>query len=217
MEAPAKFHLGFAKLIEHHLRILGKLVWIIGAAISHCRTHLVPHAFIRVQFRGVGRQSLQPYSTIPAQKRTYGFSPVMPTIVPDHNNETTQMLEQLTQEIGNCDVVKIGIGQAMEIKTDTPTPGADRKGRNDRHLIPFLMMLMNRCLPARSPGASNGGNQEQTAFVDEGDVGTQVFGVFFTFGQTSCFQCSIRSSSRSSALRSGFWQLNPMPCKSRPI
>jgi hypothetical protein len=48
-------------------------------------------------------------------------------------------------------------------------------------------------------------------------VGTQPRSVFFTRGHSFRFHRSIRSSSRSRALRSGFWWLHPRFRMRRPM
>jgi hypothetical protein len=47
-------------------------------------------------------------------------------------------------------------------------------------------------------------------------MGCQPCGVFFTAGQTDCFQSVMAASSRSMARRSGFWWLHPSWCRSLP-
>jgi len=77
-------------------------------------------------------------------------------------------------------------------------------------------MPVARRLTAEGPRPPQGWDQQETAFVDEDEMGPQVLGPFFIRGHSSRFQRAIPASSRSSARRSGFWQLKPRPWSNRP-
>lgn len=77
---------------------------------------------------------------------------------------------------------------------DDRDPGVVVEVADDPHLT-------DGCL-----SAPDGGDQHEARLVDKDNVGTQPHSVLFARGQSLRFQCSIRSSSRSRARRSGFWR-----------
>ncbi len=96
-------------------------------------------------------------------------------------------------------LIELTVQRTMEaFRTDSDA----RDGRDPLMRIP---MNHDRCLSHRTPGFANRGDQEEARFVDKDEVGCQPCGVFFTRGQTDRFHSAMAASSRSVALRSGFW------------
>ena len=83
--------------------------------------------------------------------------------------------------------------------------GADGDSRDDGDLVATIAVAMDGRLAAGRPGLDYVGDQEESGFVGKDEVGAQPCGVFFSRGQSFCFQRSMASSSRSAARRSGFW------------
>ena len=99
------------------------------------------------------------------------------------------------------------------------TMGAFRTDGNtgdSRDPVMTIPMKHNRCLSHRTPGLVDRRDQEEARFVDKDEMGCQPCGVFFTRGQTDRFPSATAASSRSTALRSGFWWLQPIWCRSLP-
>ena len=92
-----------------------------------------------------------------------------------------------------------------EVQADAPTLGRNGDARDHGDAIMPVAMMNDGRLTARSPGLPYRGDQEEARLIDKDDVGTQPRSVFFTRGQFLRFHRSIFSSSRSMALRSGFW------------
>ena len=140
----------------------------------------------------------------PAADFSNPFSFVNAGVVPDDEDVPPKVVQQVLEEFANL-VVSDVLRVAPEVQADAPTPGSNGDARNHGDAIMPVAMMNDGCLPARSPGLSHRGNQEEARLVDEDDVGTQPRSVFFTRGQFLRFQRSMTSSFRSSARRSGFW------------
>lgn len=97
----------------------------------------------------------------------------------------------------------------LKVKTPQGQPA------NDREALPVEGFLQHRSLPARSPSPHPGRTGAQSAFVNEDNGPPLLAGFFFKAGQTSFFQRAMASSSRSTARRSGRWQLKPLAPKRR--
>jgi hypothetical protein len=84
-----------------------------------------------------------------------------------------------------------------------------RYSRHRRQHLPVEVILLDRRLSARRPGAAAVRVLAQSAFVDEDDGPPLFLGFFLISGQRCCFHRRIFSSSRSSARPAGRWQLHP--------
>jgi len=107
-------------------------------------------------------------------------------------------------------------GEKTKIKTKPLKAGTYGDSRYDRDLISAISVPNNGCFAAWRPRANHVGNQQESGFIAEDDVGTQPHGVFFILGHSAFFQCSMTSSFRSTARRSGFWWLHPKQRIRRP-
>ena len=87
--------------------------------------------------------------------------------------------------------------------------------RHRRQHLPVEVILQHRRLPTRRPGAAAVRTLAQSALVDEDDCARLLSCFFLISGQRSCFRRRILSSSRSSALPTGRWQLHPSRRKIR--
>src|SRR3990172_4467552 len=217
MEAPTEFGLGQAQFDQRFVQGFREFGRIVGPTVGQQCPSPVPNPLVRVEFGGVGRQGFQVDSPTAAQQRADGVSLVGAAVVPDYDDEAAQMVEQMAQKIGHLDVIEVGFRQTTEVETEMAAFRADRQSGDEGDLLSPHPVAVDRRLSAGSPGAPHGWNQQEATLVDEDEMGAQVLRPLFILGHSSRFQRSISSSSRSSALRSGFWQLNPRPCRSRPM
>jgi hypothetical protein len=96
-------------------------------------------------------------------------------------------------------------GPTKKLEVELPP----RHSGNRREVVPVKVILQNRSLSSRSPGAADVGSLAQPALVDEDDGPTFLAGFFLMAGQRYLFQCRMASSSRSNARPVGRWQLQP--------
>ena len=136
------------------------------------------------------------------------FALVDRSIVEEHDHVAPQVAQQMAEEVADVGVADV-VAMATEVKSYPPAHGTDRQSRDDRETIVPVAMVDPRRLSPRRPRPPKRWNQEEPRLVDEDDVRPLARCVFFTCGQRVRFQRSMRSSSRSSARRSGFWGLRP--------
>lgn len=174
-----------------------------------------PDIFDGIELRGVGREVDQVcgarHEALPDR-----LALVRLEAVPDEDDGGTQLALQLFEELECAFAVDVGIRIETEVERETIAGRRDTHG-SDRRYLPVCTgaLTQQRRTARRAPGAANQGGQQQARFVDEDDAGSQARSVFFTRGQSCLIQAWIRSSSRSSARRVGFWGENPSPCRSR--
>ena len=216
METPAEFVRRDADSRQCFFEGLHEPGGVVGAPVREGRPHLVPHALVRVEFGCVRGEGFEAEAPLTTQESPYGLSLVTAAVVEDHDDEAPKVPHEMAEERGHLDVVEVFARQAPEVQADPVVPGADRKCRNDRNPLALLVVVEDWGVPSHGPGAAHGRYQEEAAFVEEDNVGAQVLGVFFIRGHSSLFHRAMRSSSRSNARRSGFWQLKPIPRRIRP-
>src|SRR4030042_3824628 len=103
----------------------------------------------------------------------------------------------------------------MEVEADVLASEAHGDRRDRRDPVVTVAVPDDRGLAAGSPGAADVRDQQEPAFVQEGQVRPQPLGFFLMAIQRYRFPRSIASSSRSTARRSGFWQDQPRAARTR--
>src|SRR5579859_357650 len=96
-----------------------------------------------------------------------------------------------------------GFVEDPEVEVPDGHPGGNGNG------LPVEVVLEDRGLPPRSPGATPVGSLAQPAFVDEDDGSPFFLGFFLIAGQVLRFHSPMASSLRSSARPTGRWGLQP--------
>lgn len=130
--------------------------------------------------------------------------------VEQHEDRAAKMTKQVAQEGHDVGRAEVLVQLAAEVEPAATPAGAEREGGKNRDTVVLLPVAQQGRMTAWRPGAPYAGRQLVSRFVEEDEVGAQPRSVFFTRGQSRFFQRSIAASSRSNALRSGFWALQPI-------
>lgn len=181
---------------------------VVGPTIGQAGLGIRPHAFIGIEFGGVGREKLQVQPRVAAAQLPNRFAFVDRSIVEENDHVASQVAQQMAEEVADVGVADV-VAMATKVKSHPPAQGADRQPGDDGEAIVAVAVVEPRCLSAQRPGPTKRWDQEEPRLVDEDEVRLPARCVFFTCGQRVCFQRPMRSSSRSSARRSGFWTLKP--------
>ena len=123
--------------------------------------------------------------------------------IPKEQDFAWNMPLQMAQEgndLGTFDAARMN----LKIKPPQGQPADDGKA------LPVEGLLQHRRLSAWSPCAHARRARAQSAFIDEDDGSTLLEGLFFKAGHSVRFQRRMAFSSRSTARRSGRWQLKPL-------
>jgi hypothetical protein len=187
----------------------------IGTAVGQVGLEMIPHAFVGVQLRGVGREGLQVQPGGAGEQVLHGFPAMNAAIVQQHDEGAGDLTQQGAEE--GRDLVALDIVLIELAVQRTPEAlRADGDARNGRDPLVRIPMAQERGLAHRTPRLADRGDQEEARLVDEDEVGPQPGGVFFTRGQTARFHAAMAASSRSTARRSGVWWLQPSWWRSFP-
>lgn len=197
----------------HHRR--QQLREIVGLAIREALFGQFPDAFVRVELRRIGRESLEMDSLRAGAELTHEPTAVRIPTVPQHKDVTADLAKQGTQELTGLelpDVVRV----ELKVKVEALAAGRNRDARDDGHPVASVEVMNRGRVAHGSPGASDGESQLEARFVGEDEVGAQPLGVVFTRGQSSRAKRRISVLLRSSAFFCGFWWLQPRACRSLP-
>jgi hypothetical protein len=137
-------------------------------------------------------------------------------IVQKHDHWAVQVSKQMAEEDAHFLLPDI-VEPKLVIETEMLPLRTNRDPRDDGDSLAPIAMAQERSLAPWGPRLDHVRNQQESGFVDEDEVGAQPRSVFFTRGQSFCFQRWMACSSRSTARRSGFWWLQFRLCINRPI
>jgi hypothetical protein len=174
-----------------------------------------PEVFDRIEFRGVGRQVLQM-----CRAGQDAFLDELALVgleaIPDEHDGHAQLTLQVLEEVHRSLGIDVGVRAESKVQSDPVACRRDAQCGDGGDLLIVLAALPKyRGLSSHAPGAAHQGGHEHPGFVEENEGRSQARGVFFTRGQSCSIQALMRSSSRSSARRVGFWGEKPRPCRSR--
>ena len=151
----------------------------------------------------------------PTAELSNQLAPVGVTSVPEEEHVTSEVTEQVAQEEANLRLLDV-LQVHLKVEVRATPHGADRDRGDDRDSIAAIDVADDWRPTQRGPCLRDRRRQEEARFVGEDEVGTQPRDFFLMRGHVSRFHCSMRSSLRSSARRSGFCTLQPRPCSRRP-
>ena len=168
------------------------------------RFEMPAHILDRIEF---GRVSWQPFDDEP----TFGGghmvfdqqAPVDRCAIPDDQYFSRNMALKMAKKLDNLETFDAA---GMNLEIEPPESQASDDGK----AFPVEGLVQHRGLPTRCPSACPRGAGAQPALVDKDDGSSLLPGLFFNAGQSVSCQRRIALSSRSTARRSGRWQLKPL-------
>lgn len=173
------------------------------------RLEMPPHIFHGIEFGSIGRQPFDHDATFGGSHMIFDEQAAMNgRTIPEDQHFSGDVPLALFQEFNH---LKAFDAAGMDLKEKSPQGQA----ADARKAFPVERLLEHRSLSAWSPGARPGWPGAQPAFVNKDNGSALPTRLFFKAGQTSRFQRPIALSSRSTARRSGRWQLNPLAPSNR--
>lgn len=168
------------------------------------RFEMPPHILDRIEFGRVSRQSFDHEATLGGGHIVFDqHTPVDRCAIPDDQHFPRNMALEMAQKLDDLETFD---ATGMDLEIEPP----ERQAADDRKAFPVEGFVQHRGLPARGPGACPRGAGAQSAFVDKDDGSPLLPGLFFNAGHSVRCQRRIAFSSRSTARRSGRWQLKPL-------
>jgi len=128
-----------------------ELVLGLRSAVGQGTLGKLPDSFVRVEFRRVAGKPKEVEPREGALQRSDRFSPVDRSVVPDQQHGSTQMTQQVTEEITHLRMLDV-LGVEAEVQAQAPPTRTHRKSRDHGDAISALTMTEQRGLAARGPG-----------------------------------------------------------------
>jgi len=165
---------------------------------------MTPHILDRVEFRGISRKAFQDDalaggSNVLLDQKT----PMDRRTIPEDQNFARNMPLQVPEKLDDLWAFDAAL---MNLKVKPP----QRQAANNRKTFPVERLVQHGGLPARRPSADSRRAGAQSAFIYENDGSFLLAGLFFKAGHSTRCQRRMAFSSRSTARRSGLWQLKPL-------
>jgi hypothetical protein len=164
---------------------------IIGQGIH---LQIPPDVFHRVEFRSIGRQEEGLEFCPPVNEAPYFYSSMRHEPVPDQDDGTIHLSQQLTKEADNRICVDVLIGMETKVQMNPIRTGVNTYGSNDGYLLVGARALKeNRSLPATSPSTSDKRRHQQAALIHKDQERLQALCFFLMRGQSCLIQRCIFS------------------------
>lgn len=183
---------------------------VAGLAVRQLVFRPTPHALVGVQLGRVGGEVFETKARVSGEESANEGAAVDVGAVEEDEDRAAKMTKQVAQEGHDVGGAEVLVQLTVEVEPAAPPPGAEGEGGQNRDTVVLLPVPQQGRVAARRPGAPYARGQLESRLVQEDEVGAQPPGVFFTRGQSRFFQRSMAASSRSNALRSGFWALQPI-------
>lgn len=168
------------------------------------RFEMPPHILDRIEFGRVSRQPFDHEAPVGGSHIVFDQQAAMDRrAIPDDQDFTGNMSLEMAQKL---DDLKAFNAAGMNLKIKPP----ERQAADDRKAFPVEGLVQYRGLPTGCPGACPCRAGAQPAFVNKDNGSPLLPGLFFNVGQSVRCQRRIAFSSRSTARRSGRWQLKPL-------
>ena len=163
-----------------------------------------PHILDWIEFRRARRQAFQDDALAGGgDVILYQQAAMNRGAIPKNQNFAGDMPLRAPEELNDLGAFDAAL---VDLKIKPP----QRQAPNDREAFPVEGFVQHWSLPARSPGANPRRTGAQPAFIDKYDGSSLPAGLFFKAGHSTRCQRRMAFSSRSTARRSGRWQLKPL-------
>ena len=163
-----------------------------------------PHILHRIEFGRVRRQPFNYDASLGGRHIVFNQHATMNgCAIPEDQHFPAHMPFEMLEKLDDLEAFDAA-GVNLEIKPP------ERQAADDRKAFPVEGLVQHRGLSARRPSACPRWSSAQSAFVDKDDGASLLPGLFFNAGHSVRDQRRIALSSRSTARRSGRWQLKPL-------
>ena len=163
-----------------------------------------PHIFDRIEFGRVSWQPFDPEATFSGGHIVFDqHAPVDWCAIPNDQYFTGEMALEMAQKLDDLEALDAA---GMNLEIEPP----ERQATDDGKAFPVKSLMQHRGFSTRSPSACPRWARAQSAFVNKDDGSPLLLRLFFNAGHSVRCQRRIAFSSRSTARRSGRWQLKPL-------
>ncbi len=169
--------LGPSKAVERTAQPRPKLGDVLWRTIGERVLGLGPDTLVRVEFRGVGWEPMDVKPCVRAQEVLDDDAPVNGAAIPQEHHRSTQMPQKVAQE---SDDLHAGDVDRVETNVQPETRSGWGHGDtgDDGNAIPSIAVFEQRGISDRRPGPADVRDEEESAFVEEDEMGPTCSGLF---------------------------------------
>lgn len=169
---------------------------ILGRAIGQRVFGFGPHKLIGIDLWGIGRKLMYMEALALTNELLNDEAPVDRAAIPEQHNWSAQMAQQVVQETDDLHPGNVGAVET-EVKSKPLTRRGDADGGDGRNPLPRIAVSDNRSMADRRPGLAHVRDEEESAFVEEYEMGPKSLGFFLT--RATAFSSNVRWLARFSA------------------
>ena len=151
---------------------------VIRGAVRGRTLDVVPDELVWIELGSVARKEMRLKARVSSQEIACRGALVGRTAVPEQNDRTTQVLEQLPEESRHMRRLDVLAAVEPGVEGSSPSLWRYADGRDSRNLAPAAMATQERRLALRRPCPNHVWDREKAAFVEKGQVGSKSFGFF---------------------------------------
>ena len=136
-----------------------------------------PHKLIGIEFWGIGRKSMHMEPLVLANELLDDEAPVDGAAIPEQHNRSAQVAQKVTQEADDLHPRNIGAVET-EVKSKPVAQWGDGDGGDGRNPLPAVAVSEDGGMADRRPGLAHVRDEEESAFVEEYEMGPKSLGFF---------------------------------------
>jgi hypothetical protein len=138
--------------------------------------------------------------------------------IPDDDRSAGEVPGKLAEKVPDEGCLDGNMRMKAEVQThQVPARGHDQGGNRRDFLVRSAPLKENRSVAPGCPAAAYQGSHQEATFINKHSVGIQATGFFLIRTQSTLTHVRMRTSSRSTDRRSGFWGDHPRECIKREI
>ena len=138
-----------------------------------------PDKLIRIELWGIGWKSMHMEPLVLANEFLDDDTPMDGAAIPEQHNRSAQMAQQVTQESDDLHPGNIGTVET-EVESKSLARRGDGDGGDGRNPLPAVAVSKDRGTADRCPSLAHVRNEEESAFVEEYEMGPKSLGFFLT-------------------------------------
>ena len=160
-------------------QLAAKLDNIFGRAIGQRVFGLGPYKLIRIKFWGIGREPMHMEPAVVAKEFLDDCAPVDGAAIPQQHNRCAQMPEEVAQKGDDLHPRDVG-GMEAKVKSKPLSRWGDSDSGDGRNPLPPVAVSEDGGTADRRPGLAHVRNKEESAFVEEYEMGAKSLGFFLS-------------------------------------
>jgi hypothetical protein len=159
------------------------MIQVFRNAVGHRALKLGPDKLVRVELRRIGREGIRVQARIAVQEMLNESGLMGAPSVPEQDHWAQEVAQEMPKEIGHFRGPDVLVGMEPRIQGQTLSLRGDAESRDGRELGPTPCDEQIWSLSPRSPSPGNIGDEQESAFIEEDQMGPKRCGLFL-YGAT---------------------------------